>query len=524
MRWLLACGLFALFTPGCRERTAADGLPPTQRAIVLLPEAIKGTLDPRLNTRAWTAKVIELVHEGVVSVRNPEGEPRPALALRIDRPGPAIYDITLRPEATFHDGTPVTAADVAATYESIRDPAFKSPFREQYRRIQTIEIMGEKRIRLTLDGPHAPFLSDLSVGILPKHALGPDHALATDIGAGPYRLQAREGEREVVLARHDGYWRGRPTLPFVVLRPVSDPNTRVLALLSGAADLVQNAVSPRLADALRDRPELAVETVPGGGYTYIAYNLKRPPLDDVRVRQAFAHAVNRAALIEHKFRGTARPALGLLPTTHWAYNPQAPDFAYDPAQANRLLDTAGHPRKRPAGSKGASKGGTRFELTLKVSADKFRRNIATLIAHDLAQVGIDIKVQPLETGTLLADVKAGNFDLYLLQWQGGGEPHFYNWIFHSHRIPTLDDPNRGGNRGAYANGKVDALIDAGRIETDLERRKAIYQELQGILAQEQPYLSLWHEDVVVIRRRVLQGYEALPDASMYGLWQAHIGE
>jgi hypothetical protein len=177
----------------------------------------------------------------------------------------------------------------------------------------------------------------------------------------------------------------------------------VLALLSGAADLVQNAVSPRLADALRDRPELVVETVPGGGYTYIAYNLKRPPLDDVRVRQAFAHAVNRAALIEHKFRGTARPALGLLPTTHWAYNPQAVDFAYDPAQANRLLDTAGHPRKRP----GASKGGTRFELTLKVSADKFRRNIATLIAHDLAQVGIDIKVQPLETGTLLADVKAG---------------------------------------------------------------------------------------------------------------------
>ena len=159
-------------------------------------------------------------------------------------------------------------------------------------------------------------------------------------------------------------------------------------------------------------------------------------------------------------------------------------------------------------------------MTLKVSADKFRRNLATLIAHDLAQVGVEVAVQPLETGTLLADVKGGNFDLYMLQWQGGGEPHFFNWIFHGDRIPTPDEPNRGGNRGAYHDATVDALIDAGRAEPDPAARRAIYGRIQAKLAEDQPYLSLWHEDVIVVRRAGLRGYRALPSASLFGLWQA----
>ncbi|MEZ4464202.1 MAG: ABC transporter substrate-binding protein [bacterium] len=510
MRWLL---LLTLLGTGCRDtRTLADDLPADARVIVLLPETIKGSLDPRLNTRAWPAKLIELVHEGVVSVQNPAGEPRPALAARIDRPAPAVYDITLRDDATFHDQSPVTADDVVATYESIRDPAFKSPFRDLYARIDHMEVLGPKRLRITLTEAHAPFLSDLSVGILPRASLGPDGALRGDVGAGPYRLVAREGEREVVLARHDGYWRGRPTMPWLVFRTVADQNTRVLALLGGAADLAQNQVTPRLADALRARPELVVETTPGAGYSYVAYNLRRPPLDDVRVRRAFALAVDRAALITHKFRGTARPATGLLPAQHWAFNKEVVDLPHDPAEAERLLDAAGRPR--PAG------GGPRFSVTLKVSADKFRRNLAMLIAHDLAQVGVEVVVQPLETGTLLADVKGGNFDLYMLQWQGGGEPHFFNWIFHSDRIPTADEPNRGGNRGAYRNPAVDALIDAGRAEPDLDRRRAIYGQIQALLLADQPYLSLWHEDVIVVRRAGLRGYEALPSASLFGLWRA----
>lgn len=510
MRCLLLAFLCCL--PACRDTTTpADRIPARDKVIVLIPEPIKGVLDPRLNTRSWPAKAIHLMFEGVSTVHNAQGEPRPGLAARIDQPSPAVYDITLRANATFHDGSPVTAADVVATYESVRDPQLKSPFRGLYARIQTMEILGDKRLRITLDVPHAPFLSDMSLGIVPKAAIGPDQQLTTMIGAGPYRFAGRTGDREVRLERHVSYWGGTPAISWVVLRTIRDQNTRLLALLSGAADMVQNAVTPRLAEAMKGRPGLEVSTSPGAGYTYVALNLRRKPLDDLRVRKALAHAVNRPSMIIHKFRGTATPATGLLPTRHWAYNPEVPQHAYDPQRAEALLDAAGLPRKAD---------GTRFELEFKTSADKFRRNIATLVARDLEAVGIQVAVKPLETGTMLADVKAGNFDLYMLQWQGGGEPHFYNWIFHSDRIPTADQPNRGGNRGAYRNAQVDALISKGRATAALADRRPIYGEIQRVLAAEQPYLSLWHEDVILVKRVGLEGYEPLPNASIFNLWRA----
>lgn len=510
MRCLLLAAICCL--AACRDTTTpADRIPARDKVIVLVPEPIKGVLDPRLNTRAWPAKAIHLMFEGVSTVHNAQGEPRPGLAERIDRPAPAIYDITLREGASFHDGTPVTARDVVATYESVRDPALRSPFRGLYARIQAMEILGPRRLRITLDAPHAPFLSDMSMGIVPAAAIGPDGQLTEMIGAGPYRFAGRTGESELRLARHPGYWGGSPTIGWVVLRTIRDQNTRLLALLSGAADLVQNAVTPRLAEAMKGRPGLEVSTSPGAGYTYIAWNLRREPLSDPRVRAALAHAVDRASMIAHKFRGTATPATGLLPTRHWAYTADVARHPFDPARAEALLDAAGWPRKAD---------GVRFELEFKTSADKFRRNLATLVARDLERVGVRVQVKPLETGTLLADVKAGNFDLYMLQWQGGGEPHFYNWIFHSEGIPDAEQPNRGGNRGAYRNPTVDALIEQGRATAGLAQRAPIYAQIQQILAEEQPYLSLWHEDVILVRRTGLEGYEPLPDASLFNLWRA----
>ena len=511
MRWLL---LFAILLTcvSCRDTaTPADAIPAAEKIVVLIPEPIKGVLDPRLNTRSWPSKAIHLLFEGVVSVHNPQGEPRPGLAASIEQPSPAVYDITLRDAAVFHDGSPVTAADVVATYESVRDPELSSPFRGLYTRVKSMEIQGPKRLRITLDAPHAPFLSDMSLGIVPAKAIGPDRQLTEMIGAGPYRFAGRSGDRELRLRRHDAYWGGTPAIEWVVLRTIRDQNTRLLALLSGAADMVQNAVTPRLAEAMKDRDGLVVSTSPGAGYSYVALNLRRKPLNNQAVREALAHAINRASMIKFKFQGTATPATGLLPTQHWAYNAAVPTHPYDPKKADALLDAAGLPR---------AENGIRFTLEFKVSADKFRRNIATLVARDLKAVGIEIEVKPLETGTMLADVKAGNFDLYMLQWQGGGEPHFFNWIFSSDRIPNAEHPNRGGNRGAYQNARVDALIEQGRATAKLNERRPVYGQIQRILATELPYISLWHEDVILVHRKGLTGYTPLPNASLFNLWKA----
>lgn len=505
---LLSLGLLVC---GCRDRTLpGDRLARTERIVVLVPETLRGTLDPRLNTRAWPGKIIQVAFEGITSVQNETLEPRPALAETITLSDSRTYEITLRPTARFADGRAVTTADVEATLQSTRDPLTRSRFKSIFDRIETIECLDERRMRIRLKAPHAPFLSDLSIGILPASSLGAD-STGPLVGAGPYRILSQTGTREVVLERNPYYWRGRPKTRYLVFRAVTDPSTRLLAVMSGAADLVQNSISPRMIEAMRDRPQVAVDSQPGVGYSYVAFNLRKGPLSQLEVRQAIALSVDRKALIKHKFRGVARRARSMLPEGHWAYAPDARIWELDRTEAERLLDKAGFPR-------GAN--GVRFKLGFKVTTDKFRRNIAKLIARDLGRVGIEVKVQPLELGTMLTDVKGGNFDLYMLQWGDPSEPHLYNWIFHSQRVPTASAPNRGGNRGGYRNLEVDALIDQGRITTDRTQRAIIYRRLQRLVAEELPYLSLWHEDVLVARNSRLTGYKALPNASLFNLWRA----
>lgn len=508
----LALALLALL-PACRDAgSLGDRLPRGERIVTLFPEAIRGPLDPRLNTRAWTGKLIHLVFEGAVSVHNEAMEPRPALAERIEQPSPTVYEITLREGARFHDGRPVTARDLEATYRSVLDPALQSPFRSVFDRVERLDVLDERTLRVTLSAPHAPFISDLSLGIVPAHLLGEGGALTAPIGAGPYRFTARDGDREVVLERHADYWRGTPRTRYLVFRAIRDENTRLLAMLGGDADLIQNAVTPRLVDAMRQRDDVRVLTTPGVAYNYVAFNLRDPILADVRVRQAIGHAIDRERLIAHKFRGVASLSTGLLAPGHWAYADDVARREHDPARARALLDAAGHPLPPD--------GGPRFTLSFKTSTDKFRRNLVRLMADDLAAVGIAVDVQGFELGTLLADAKSGNFQLYTLQWPDPSEPHFYNWLFHAERIPTPARPDAGGNRGAYANAEVDRLIDAGRITTERAARAEIYRQIQRILAEELPYLSLWHEDVVALVRRDLVGYQPLPNASLFMLWQA----
>jgi peptide/nickel transport system substrate-binding protein len=496
---------------GCHAPAPSADLPRDQRIVVLFPEPIEGSLDPRLDTRAWPTKVGQLLFEGLVDTHDDALEPRPALAERIDQPAPDTYDVTIRATARFADGTPVTSADVVATLESVRNPAFKSPFRSMYTRIRTLEAPDDRHVHIVLDGPHAPFLSDLSLGILPARSLGPDGKVTGGlVGAGPYRLYRRDGDREVVLIRNEHYWRGRPRTPYLVFRTIGDENTRLLALLGGSADLVQNATGPVLVDAMRQRPGLAVDSVPGVAYSYLGFNLRDPILKDVRVRRAIALAIDRDRLLEHKFRGTARAATGMLPAGHWAYDPDVARYDHDPDQARRLLDEAGH----PDGPNG------RFKLTYLTSTDKFRRNLARLIADDLRAVGIDVEVRAFELGTLLSDLKSGNFQIATLQWPDPSEPHFLSWVFASDKIPTPAEPNRGGNRGGYVNPEVDSLLEAGRTAPDRAARKRAYDRVQQILADDLPYVSLWHEDVVVVRRAGLEGFTPLPDASLFGLWQA----
>ncbi len=366
------------------------------------------------------------------------------------------------------------------------------------------DIVDDHRIVITLKEPHAPFEMDLGMGILPRHICeGHDTCPGDPVGAGPFQYRDRQGGLQVEFERFEDHFDGSPSIERLVFRVIRDDNARVLALLGNTADLVQNAVSPLMMPVVEDADGLQIQTAPSFRYTYLGFNLEHPILGDEKVRRAIAHAINREEIIEYKFGGAARASTGLFVPEHWVYEGDVDVYEYDPDRARQLLDEAGWTRDGDE---------YRFELEFKVSANNFRRSLAQLIGQQLGEVGIYVRVRAYEWGTFFDDIRSRNFEVTTLQWPSVLEPNLLRWIFHSDNVPTADARAAGANRGAYKNERVDELLDKGQRETDREKRKKIYSEIQQILARELPYISLWHEDNVAVLREGTEGYYTTPNA------------
>jgi peptide/nickel transport system substrate-binding protein len=415
-------------------------------------------------------------------------------------------DVTIRDDATFSDGSPVLGEDVARTYASVVDEKcfslYAKGFLERYERV---EATGPKRVRFHLKTPLATFMTDIEFGILSFHGVAPGVCKPPLVGAGPFVL--RELTPQHVLLDANPRYRTPPTIAHVEMKVVRDAAARILMLVGGSADLVQNAVRADLVDDVAKRPRVEVESGRSVLLTYMLLNNTDPALRDARVRKAIAYALDRDAIIAAEFNGRAVLATGLLPPTHWAYNPDVPRYAHDLAHARALLDAAG---LRPGPD------GVRLHLVYKTSADAFRVTIARIIAAQLARVGIDVEVRSFEFATVFADIKKGNYQIATMTSPEITEPDFYFWFFHSSRWPSAKDPD-GSNRWRYANPRMDHLVEAGRSELDLGRRTALYAEAQRIAAEDLPIIPLWHEDNVVLHNVDVTGYQIVPNARFVGL-------
>ncbi|RVU47901.1 ABC transporter substrate-binding protein [Lujinxingia sediminis] len=478
--------------------------------VVILDASPKG-LDPRFATSDSSAKIVGLLHAGLVSLDTANGDRELRLAHTIEQTSPVRYEVELRDDIYFHDGTPVTSADVEYTYMELDSELVRSPFAGLTRRIERFEVLDERRFVITLKAPHAPFMSDMALGIVPRHqCAGFEECPGAPLGAGPFAYVSQQGDMRVELRAFDDYFEGRPSIDRLVFKVVRDDNARLLALLGNTADLVQNAVAPLMLPVVEDSDRLETMSTPSFKYTYLAFNLEHEILKDLRVREAIAHAIDREAIIKHKFRGAARLSTGMLAPEHWAYESNVKRFDFDPERARQILDEAGY---------APGPDGVRFELDFKISASKFRRSMAELIAQQLGEVGIAVRVRSYEWGTFFHDVRSRNFAMTTLQWPSVLEPSLYRWIFHSDNIPSPDNRAAGANRGAYRNARIDELLEAGDRETDPDKRRAIYSEVQQILARELPYVSLWHEDNIAVLRKGTERYYTTPNARFDALKQ-----
>ena len=502
---LAAAGALA----GCaRHRTPRDTL-------VVVIDSVLTTADPRIAVNSYDGKLSKLVAIGLTSTDTAlaDPEPRLALAARIDRVDAVTFDVTLHADAKFSDGSSVTATDVARTYAAVLAADSPSLFHKGFvDRFATVTATGARTVRFTLTTPLATFRDDLDFGILSFHGVPPGAAPAAIIGAGPYRLRALTSAA-AELDANPFYLDGPPKLPHLELRFVGDTAARILMLVGGSADLVQNAVRVDLVDDVLAQGDLAIAHAPSSILTYLMMNNADPLLADRRVRQAIALAIDRRAIVDAKLGGHAQLATGLLPAGHWAYAADVAPTERDLPRARALLDAAG--LRDPDGDGPLP----RAHLVYKTSADAYRVAIARVVAAQLAEVGLDVEVRPFEFATFFADIKHGAFQLASMQTSELTDPDSYFTYFHSSRIPDAANPD-GGNRWRYRNADVDAWTTAGRRELDPARRRELYAQVQRRLAVDVPIVPLWHEDNVVLQRADVHGYDVRPDARFGGLVSA----
>lgn len=478
---LLPLLLMVLLLAAC-ARPAHDDL---RFGLVTMPV----TLDPRFATDATSARIIRLLYQRLVEFDD-SAMPRPGLA-RWQQLSPTHYRFTLSdPGTRFSDGTPLTPADVKASYDAVLRADSGSPHRISLENIAEVSVVAPDGVDFSLHRPDPLFPGRLTIGIMPQALLEAGHAFdRAPVGSGPFEMLAWPTEGELRLRRRDD----GVVMAFLV---VPDPTVRVLKLLRGEIDMVQNDLPPELVQYLRGRDEVRVAAAEGSNFAYLGFNMRDAATGRREVRQAIAHAIDREAIIRYVLGGTARPAGGILAPEHWAGVAGLNGIDYDPERARRLLAEQGY----------GAPGSLRIEY--KTSTDPVRVRLATIIQRQLSQVGIDVSLRSYDWGTFYGDIKAGNFQMYSLSWVGVKLPEIFRYAFHSAALPPA-----GANRGFFVSADADALIERAEAAAVLGDQLEPLQALQRHLLDELPYVPLWYEDHVFIARADIDGYRIAADGN-----------
>jgi len=464
------------------------------------------TLDPRLATDAISGRIDELVYD---SLMRPDGLGNFAadLAERVEQPSATRIIFHLRRGMRFSDGHELTARDVKFSYDSTIDPATHSLKRAGLRELAAVRIVDSYTVEMVLRRPYAPAFEMAGLGIVPYGApldrpVATADAAIAPLGSGPFRFAAFRRDQAVVLARNperpvpSGAARG------LVLKIVPDATVRALELAEGICDLAENdSVQPDLIPYLARQPALRVERSPGVFFEYLAFNFRDSRLRDLRIRQAFAYAIDRDAIVHAMLRDTGRVASGMLPPENWAYAGDVTRYRYDLPAARRLIEAAGY-----------GPGDPRLRFVYKTTPEG--RRLAEVLQAMLKRAGIILEVRTNEWATFYADLQRGNFDLAASQLESVS-PHQYYLFYDSKMVPPA-----GNNRGAYTDPALDRLVEAADAELDETRRRALYREVQQIAARELPYLPLWWLDTVTVANHRLSGFLPRPTGSLRSLADA----
>jgi peptide/nickel transport system substrate-binding protein len=502
---MFLCGGAVLF--GCGTGADRDAT-----SLRIAFEAAPSGLDPRYATDAYASRVGSLVFSSLV-LPSDTGGYEPYVARAWESPDERTWVFHLRTDFVFHDGTPLRAADVIATYRALLAPEMGSPRRAMLAQVSSVDAVGVDTVVFRLARADAAFLDAATLAVLPERLATTRNIAPGELtGAGPYRIVTATEDGSIHLAAFEHFALGPPTLPDIEIRVVGDGMMRALELRHGSIGFVQNALDPDTVEWMSTHVgNVTIRRCASSNFQYLGINLDVPMLADVRVRRALAYAIDRKSIVRHVLAGQARVADGLLPPQNWAYAFHKRRYRFDPERARRLLDRAGF--NDPDGSGPLP----RMTLSYKTTTQDLARRTAEAIAEQLGAVGIHLDISTYEWATFFEDIKRGSFHLYSLQWVGITDPDMYRQVLHSAMVPPA-----GNNRGRYRNVHMDHLTERAATTMSRDLRRRLYARVQRREARELPYIPLWWPERVVVATNRLKDFRPAPSGDLFALYRSRL--
>ena len=489
------------------------------------------SMDPHGSNDVPSNQMRRTLYEGLVKL-NVDLEIEPLLATDWEVEDDTVWTFTLREGVQFHDGTDFNAEAVKANFDRILDPAVASERAFLYEAVEEVNVVDDYTVEIVTRYPYSPLLEHLSHdggGMISAELIEADYQNAIEqagleitleeyyevreaggeeieelgdelfeflsnqiergpVGTGYLEFVSRSPGSETVFQRNENYWGDPAYVDTVTFKVVTETGSRLAELETGSSHMIFHVESANI-DRVDSNDDLSMMRTYGVGIDYIGFNVEKEPFDDVRVRQAISHALDKEAVMEGVYNDSGAIAHGPIAPDILGYDENVQGLDYDMERAAELLEEAGY--------------ADGFSFNLMTNDNPERVTLSLILQESLAELNVDVNVQQMEWGAYLEMTGQGEHDMFVLGWSNsaGSSDNALVPLFHSDSLGDV------GNRSFYVSEELDALLDAGKEEVDDDAREQIYKDATEIIIHDAPAIFVRHGEYLNAHRNELTNVE-----------------
>ncbi|MGM9974352.1 MAG: glutathione ABC transporter substrate-binding protein [Clostridiaceae bacterium] len=482
--------MLGVIITGCGGGGEDKGSGSTKDTLIVAQGADAKSLDPHASNDSPSSRVLKQINETLV-YQDEKMELKPGLAESWEQLDDITYEFKLKKGVKFHNGEELKASDVKFTIlRALESPSVShivgsiDPAK--------LEIVDDYTIKISTKEPFASLLAHLahpSSSILSEKAVtesGENYG-QNPVGTGAFKFVKWNTGDSIELTVFEDFHGEAPKYKNLTFRAIAEATNRTIELEAGTVDISYD-ILPSDMNRIEESEELELYKAVNLSTNYIGFNMNKEPFNNLKVRQAINHALDKESIIEAVLQGSGSVAKGPIGPNVFGVNQDLDSYKYDVDKAKALLAEAGYPNG--------------FKTTIWTNDSAVRMDICTILQNQLKQIGIEVEVKVVEWGAYLAGTAKGEHDMFILGWTtvtGDADYGLYS-LFHSSQFGDA------GNRTFYSNDKIDELLDLGRKSVNPEERVKAYKEVQEIVNDEAPWVFLYNAEYLDGARSNVKGF------------------